>query len=177
MTHAAVPEGPRLEGPRVVLQPASAPDADALHEAWTHPDVRRFLWDDGVIPRATTEEIVARSVALFAAQGFGMWVVRERGRPELAGFAGLWHFRTPPELELLFGLARHAWGRGLATEAAALVLDYAHQGLGMAEVVGSTDAANVSSIRVMERLGMHRTRESTVDGLPTVFFVHRAVSR
>ena len=63
-----------------------------------------------------TREIVEKSKALFDERGFGIWGIRERGSNELIGFAGYWHFRTPPSLELLFGVAPSHWHRGIATE-------------------------------------------------------------
>ena len=86
------------------------------------------------------------------------------------GFAGLWHFRDPPELELVFGVARDSWGRGFATESARAVMRYAFGELGFARIDAGTDAPNAASLRVLEKLGMRRTRRETVGGLDTVFF-------
>jgi RimJ/RimL family protein N-acetyltransferase len=47
-------------------------------------------------------------------------------------------------------------GRGLATEAAEVVLRLGFEGLGLHRVIGRCDALNVASARLMERLGMRR---------------------
>ena len=41
---------PTLETERLILRPWSLDDIDALHQIWTDPQVRRYLWDDEVIP-------------------------------------------------------------------------------------------------------------------------------
>jgi RimJ/RimL family protein N-acetyltransferase len=48
------------------------------------------------------------------------------------------------------------WGRGFCTEAAAAVLDYGFESLGLHRVFASYFARNPTSGRVMEKLGMAR---------------------
>ena len=61
-----------LETDRLVLRPAAGADTDGLHALFTEPDIRRFLWDDEVIPRRHTAEIVIESRRLFANHGYGL---------------------------------------------------------------------------------------------------------
>jgi RimJ/RimL family protein N-acetyltransferase len=159
-----------LRTARLQLRPMVPSDQDALHALWTAPGVRRFLWDDEIISPAKTAEVIATSEALFQERGYGLWAVRPHGGVELAGFAGIWPFREPPEYELLYGLAEPEWGRGYAVEAAEAVLSYCFGPLNMASVRASTDAANTASVRVLEKLGFTSTRRETVNGLDTMFF-------
>lgn len=164
---------PELKTPRLRLAPFRADEATLLHQLWMDPLVRRYLWDDQVIPPEQTAEIVRTSEELFREHGFGLWSLRLReagAQGDLAGFAGYWHFREPPELELLFGLAPVAWGRGLAAEAGRALLRYAFEDLGFAEVRASTDAANQTSVRALEKLGMRRERRSEAQALDTLFY-------
>lgn len=156
---------------RLVLRPVTARDVDALHELWMHPDVRRFLWDDALLPRDETAAIVARSEASFAASGHGLWLARPASAPApLVGFCGYWPFHDPPEVELLYGLARNAWGRGLATEMSRAMLAHGFDALGFNEIQASTDAPNEASIRVMQRLGMGFHRRVAERGRDTVYY-------
>jgi len=50
------------------------------------------------------------------------------------------------------------------------MLRHGFEALGLTEVVASTDAANVASVRVLEKAGMTWARQETFDGLDTVFF-------
>jgi ribosomal-protein-alanine N-acetyltransferase len=155
---------------RLGLRPLAATDAATLHRLWTHPDVRRFLWDDEIIPAAQTATVIGRSVQLFREHGFGLWGAHLLGGDALMGFCGYWYFRDPPELELLYGIAADHWGQGYATEVARALLRYGFEQLALPAIRGSTDAANVASARVMEKAGMRFDKRAVVGGLDTVFF-------
>lgn len=71
---------------------------------------------------------------------------------------------------MIVGLDRAWWGRGLAVEAGRALLRHGFHVLGFDGIRGSTDVANVASVRMLERMGMARERVETVGGLPTVFF-------
>jgi RimJ/RimL family protein N-acetyltransferase len=136
--------------------------------------VRRWLWDDVVIDRATAAAVIAASEASFAAQGFGMWCVEVRGEAGLIGFAGLREIEARPEVEVLYGLAPAQGGRGFATEASRAVLAHGFQTAGLARIAGRTDTPNRASARVLERLGMRFEGERIVGGRPTL---HYAIDR
>jgi ribosomal-protein-alanine N-acetyltransferase len=159
-----------LQTERCVLRPIASGDTVLLHHMWISPGVRRYLWDDEIIPIERAREVVEKSEQMFRDGSFGLWGVWLRSPPSLVGFAGLWWFRDPPELELVYGLAESHWGRGYAAEAARAVLDYCFDALGMPAVRASTDVGNAASIRVLERLGFVFERRATVGGLDTVFY-------
>jgi ribosomal-protein-alanine N-acetyltransferase len=159
-----------LVSERLALRPIDMDALDALHSLWTDAHVRRFLWDGEIIPLARTREIVERNSAMFEECGFGIWGVRERGADALLGFAGYWHFRTPPVRELLFGVAAEHWNRGIATESSRAVIRYGFEELAFGCIDASTDVPNTASARVMEKLGMVRHRRERIGGLDTLFF-------
>ncbi len=171
---ASVPprEGrPSLETERLELRPLVAADADELRSVFNRAEVRRFLWDGRTLSSEDVTGLLERNEALFAEERTGLWGLRIRGEPpKLQGFAGMWYFHDPPELELLYGLSGEVWGLGLATEAAAAVVWYAAEHLGHARVVASADAPNVASHRVMERLGMTFVRRALDEGRDTVWY-------
>ncbi|MGE0360788.1 MAG: GNAT family N-acetyltransferase [Vicinamibacterales bacterium] len=164
---------PTLDTVRASLRPFSATDLDAAHTLWTDPDVRRYLWDDQVISRQRAAEALAESDASFRARGYGLWAVMDRERGDLAGFCGA-RCAEGEVPELIYGLRPAWWGRGLATECAAAVLDHLFGAPGRAEVVALTDAPNARSVRVLERLGMTFERRAEHHGLDTVFYRLRA---
>ena len=61
-----------------------------------------------------------------------------------------------PPVEIGWRLARRFWGRGLAHEAAQVVLDFAFNELKLRDVVSFTTIHNMRSRGLMERLGMRR---------------------
>jgi ribosomal-protein-alanine N-acetyltransferase len=158
-----------LASARLTLHALTPSDVDGMHAVWTDPSVRKFLWDDVVIPREQAAAAVAASSADFARHRYGLWAVYDDASGELAGFCGL-RSSESGVAELLYGLLPQYWGQGLATEAAKAVLSYAFDTLGLSEVVAATDVPNAASVRVMERLGMTFERRGLLNGLDTVFY-------
>jgi ribosomal-protein-alanine N-acetyltransferase len=159
-----------FETERLRLRPLTPDDVDDLHRLWVEPGVRRYLWDDEVIPRERVAAIVEESVASFESRGYGLWAVSPLAGEALLGFCGFWLFHEPPRLELLYGVAPAHWNRGFATEAARAVMRYGFEELSFERVEASTDAANAASARVMERIGMTFWKRELTDGLDTVYY-------
>jgi RimJ/RimL family protein N-acetyltransferase len=160
-----------LRTERLHLQPFDPREAAELHALWTRPEVRRYLWDDEVIPSTQTEEILHHNQRLFATEGYGLWSIRPKGETLLVGFGGYWHFREPPELELILGLGGDSWQQGFATEAGVALIRFGFDVLRFDEIRGSTDAPNERSRRLMERLGMRYEKRQVVGGLDTVYYL------
>ncbi len=160
-----------LTTPRLQLTPACAADAGALHTLWTAPEVRRFLWDGAVIAPEVATGLVQRSIDSFDRHGFGLWVVRLRSTGALIGFCGLRLRDNAKDPELLYGLAPPYWRQGFASEAGRAVLAYAFDTLGIERVSAATDAPNVASERVLQRLGMSFSHREWVEGRETVYYV------
>ena len=159
-----------LHTERLTLRPFTVADAEPLHALWTSPGITRFVWDGNTIPFEQTAGILERNEALFAESGFGLWGAWARDGSRLVGFAGLWHFREPPELELIYGVADDLCGRGYATEEAAAVVEYAVEALGMNVIRASTDAPNIASARVLDKLGFRFVDRRMVGRLDTRFY-------
>jgi len=148
---------------RLVLRPVTAADHAALLAHWTLAEVRKFLFDGAALSAAEVTETIEESSRDFAAGGYGIWRVEERGRPGLAdpglagtGLAGTAGLRPLEDvgLEIFYSLAPGSWGRGYATEAARAVIGHALGTLGLAEVLAEVDEGNTASVAVVRRLGM-----------------------
>lgn len=144
---------PQAQAARLHFRRMGPDDVAALHAHWNDPDVRRFLWDDEVVPVETVRAVLATSDASFAQAGYGLWVLLDASGA-LLGFCGLRRIEGSAEVEILYSVAPARWGDGLATEAAAAVLRHAFGAVGLRRVFGGIDAPNVASRRVLEKLGM-----------------------
>jgi [ribosomal protein S5]-alanine N-acetyltransferase len=161
---------PTLHSPRLALDPLTLDHLAAAHALWTEPGVRRFLWDDEIITAEQATDALRTSETSFDAHAFGLWGLYAIGSSELLGFCGLRLADVVPEPELLFGLTEAHWGRGLAAEAARAVLGYAFDDLRLTAVGAATDAGNVASARVLDRLGMRLVRRGEHHGLDTSWY-------
>jgi RimJ/RimL family protein N-acetyltransferase len=147
-------DAPTLETARLVLRLIAADDAAALHRISNEPGVRRFLWDDEPVEKATIQDLISQSTRMFSTEGLGLFGIRRRGSESLIGFCGLVRLVDMKEPELAFELTQRAWGEGLATEASISCLRHAFAGVGLERVIAGVDAENAASARVIEKLGM-----------------------
>lgn len=133
-----------------------APHGGALHALNADPEVNAFL--GGEQPPAFIDEVSHHIAAHWDEHGFGLWAVIVDG--ECVGFSGAchpgpgWPDELRGEVELGWRLARHAWGRGLATEGGRLAAVAVAEHLGLARVVSLVAPDNERSIAVTRRLGM-----------------------
>ena len=140
--------------PRLLLRPGWAEDAPALSAAIGDEAIVRNL---GTVPwpyrLSDAEAFLAapRDPLLPSLLAFE----RTRGEPRLVGGCGLGR-KPSGGVELGYWIARAHWGRGLATEAAAAVIDIART-LGLPRLEGAYFVDNPASGRVLEKLGFVAT--------------------
>ena len=75
------------------------------------------------------------------------------------------------EIEIGYRLHPDYWNRGLATEAARAVHDYAFSVLKLERVISLIHPDNHASRRVTEKNGMTLEKETTFRGFPVLVFV------
>jgi [ribosomal protein S5]-alanine N-acetyltransferase len=164
----------RIETARLVMRPFATSDVDELHRLWVDPGVRKFLWDDRIIPAETAVAVLESSIGSFATHGFGFWTICFKNDPKLIGFAGLRRFTEDgagtSEVEILYGVAPEHWGKGIATEAASEVLRYGFEEAELANIYAGADSPNAASFRVIEKLGMKFARKTAINGVEAVYY-------
>jgi ribosomal-protein-alanine N-acetyltransferase len=93
--------------------------------------------------------------------------VEEIAAGRFIGFTGLidqtFEAHFTPAVEVGFRLARHAWGKGYATEVAKEAVRYGFEQAGLAEIVSMTAVQNVRSQAVMRKLGMRHNPADDFD--------------
>lgn len=161
----------QIETARLRLRPFIIDDVGALHAHWTDPEVRKYLWDDIIIPREQVVEVVESSLNNFATNGFGLWAVFPKEKTELIGFCGFRFFGEPPEIEILYSIAPEYSRQGLATEAAAAMLRCGFEENKFDRIYAGADPPNAASFRVMEKCGMKFSNRIWINHLEVVYYV------
>jgi RimJ/RimL family protein N-acetyltransferase len=151
---------PTIETPRLLLRPMRAEDVDALLEIFSDPKVMASF-GGALFDREQMARWTERNLDHQARYGYGLFSVIFKAGGLLIGDCGLEHtdIEGAPETELGYDFRSDYWGRGLATEAAAAVRDYAFQTLGLPRLVSLIRQGNTASRRVAERVGMRLSDE------------------
>jgi len=155
---------------RLRLIPFSRADQELLHQTFTDPFVRKFLWDDEIIPEAQTKAILEQNEEHFQNDHWGLWKITQKADEAFLGFVGLWCFFEEDQPQLLYGLSPNATGQGYATEASWAIIRYVFQALGFSYLIASCDPSHTASRKVAERLGMQFVEERTEQDKPTAFY-------
>jgi RimJ/RimL family protein N-acetyltransferase len=148
---------PELRTDRLTLRSWQESDIQPWAEMNADPEVREYLGD--LLTREQSAASAARFQLLLNERGFGFWAVEVCGTGEFIGFTGLDQVDEGMPftgVEIGWRLARSAWGRGYATEAALASLAFGFQALALPEILAVTTIGNLRSQAVMRRIGMTR---------------------
>jgi RimJ/RimL family protein N-acetyltransferase len=135
---------------RLLLRPGFPEDAPALAAAIADEAIARNLTN---VPWPYRMRDAEAFLAGPRDPIFPAMLVFERtdAAPQLAGACGLGR-RPSGAVEMGYWIARPYWGRGLATEACAALIDIART-LGLSSLESSHFVDNPASARVLEKLG------------------------
>jgi [ribosomal protein S5]-alanine N-acetyltransferase len=156
LTMTALPPTPVLQTERLILRPLELRDAAAIQRLFDDWEVVRDLhagipWPypaDGAL--TNTVESLGK-----AARGErSYWAITLKGgEDQLIGRIDLWPFDPETRDMRGFWLGRPYWGRGLMTEAAERVTQYAFEDLGWDELWLCNRDTNAGSHRIKQKQG------------------------
>lgn len=167
-----------LETPRLLLRDFVEADLDTLAGLMANSDFMRF--SSGVFTCEQTASFLLDRVIAPARTGLpSQFAVILRAEKRLIGYCGFFRqiVDDRDEIEIGYRLDPQYWNRGLATEAAQAVRDYAFDVLRLERVISLIHPENHASRRVTEKNGMTLEKKTTFRGFPTlVFSATRAAS-
>lgn len=161
-----------LETERLILRRLTADDAEGLYRIYHEPEVLRYFTQGPPESIAAERAGIERHLLHYARHGFGLYatVLRESG--ELIGRCGLLAKEVDgvPEIEVAYLLSPRFWGRGLASEAARAIRDFAFHSLNHSRLVAIIHPGNFASKRVATGIGMSFLRMSRLDDVEVEVF-------
>lgn len=114
-------------------------------------------------PAQTTAEL-AQEIQDWGRYGFGLWTVRGLLDDKFLGITALMHRPDERGVALRFAFLPEARGAGLAREAAAAALNYAHNVAQLPTVIAVAREDNFASRQVLSSIGMSLAGQFTRDG-------------
>lgn len=151
---------------RLILRYFTLEDTDALATILSDREVMQYSIG-GVKTRSQTQEFINWVISHYQKHGFGLYAVTERETGRLIGYCGLlvWYFEEVIEIEIGYRLGTKYWGKGLATEAAMAVRNYAWDRLKINRLICLIQPENKRSLRVAQKLGMEFEKSLMLYGL------------
>lgn len=170
---------PTLLTERLSIEPMTLDHWEAYAAAWADPRMTAFI---GGEPRSRNMSWgkMLQSIGLWTLFGYGYWAFVDRATGHFVGNGGLAQFeRGIAELdgfpEAGWAFTPDNWGRGLATEAMAAILQWADAAQ-LGEIRCIIDPANKASHNVARKLGFCQFAESH-DVLGDLFIYRREPRR
>ena len=164
---------PVLETPRLSLHRFTLNDAEFALALVTDPDFVKFIGDKGVRTLDDARNYLKNGpLASYERHGFGLFKVVRRADAVPVGMCGLLKRDTLEDVDLGYAFLPAYRSQGLASEAAAGVIDYGQRAHGLTRIVAITDPDNQRSIRVLEHAGFRfeRTVQLGADSKPLGLF-------
>ncbi len=155
-----------LETERLELRRFTLDDAPFVLQLLNEPSFLHFIGDRGVrdLQQARTyvRERILRSYEQF---GFGIYLVELKSSAEPIGTCGLVKRDGLKDVDIGFAFLPRHWSQGYATEAAAAVMRYGLDDLGLPRIVAVANADNERSFRVLEKIGLRLERPLSLAGI------------
>jgi RimJ/RimL family protein N-acetyltransferase len=146
-------------------------DLDDYAEMCADPMVMRYLGSGAVLTRAEAWLSIAVFMGHWQMRGYGHWVAEDKATRRMIGRIGFLNPEGWPGFEIGWTLARHAWGKGYATEGAKAALQYGFWQLDQRRVISIIHPENTASMKVAERLGERFERKAQMsDGREVLIY-------
>ncbi|SFB08067.1 Protein N-acetyltransferase, RimJ/RimL family [Lentibacillus halodurans] len=151
-----------FETDRLILRERTFKDFECCVKMDCEPEVVNYIPELKKIINGTSasekshREFVKKRFETDYPEGMGYWTIVAKEEPQQ--FVG-WVLLIPldtvgPEIEIGWRLRPKYWGKGYATEAARVIIQYAVESLNLQEVIAEIHKMNTGSIRVAEKIGM-----------------------
>lgn len=137
----------------------STEDFDELYAMHQDPQVMATL--GGFRSAAQTRGFLQENLAHWEAQGYGIWIFRDKRDNRFVGRGGLRRVTVEgnDEIEVAYAVMTEFWSKGFATEMATASLNVAFRQFGLRDIVAFTLPTNQASRRVMEKVGFRYERD------------------
>ena len=147
-----------LQTQRLVLEPLTVEHADELLAPLADPRLYEHVPQD---PPESIDKLRERLVFLSARRSpvgdqlWLNWVMRDRHEGQCCGRVQA-TVTTDARAWIAYEVFPERWGRGLATEACARMIEWLIDTLGVQQFAAEVDSLNGASLRLLDRLGFQR---------------------
>jgi RimJ/RimL family protein N-acetyltransferase len=144
-----------VETQRLIVRRLNPDDAEFLVNLLNQPSFLRYIGDKGV---RNTEDAIryleTGALASYERFGFGLFLVELKDSSLPIGMCGLIKRDNLADVDIGFAFLPEYWSQGYALEAAAAVMNYGREALGLRRIVAITSPDNDASIKLLGKIGL-----------------------
>lgn len=154
---------------RLGLRLLQTSDIIYLEKLESDPEVKRYF-PDGARDREKTQAMIEKFITYYYQEkGLPCFVLFDLESGEFIGRAGF-GLAESGETEVGYVLHKEFWGKGYATEAVSVLLEYAKEHINIDYIIAYADTGNIGSTRVMEKCGMVYYKTDIAKGTECRFY-------
>lgn len=158
------------ETERLILRELLPTDLEGMFELDSDPEVHRYLGNNPVTDIEKLKGVIEFVRQQYIDNGIGRWAMVEKSSNAFVGWTGMKLIKEPINnrvdfYDIGYRLVRRFWGKGYATEAAKVALDYAFTHLPTDEIIGLANVDNTGSRNILQKIGLVRQETFEMEGM------------
>lgn len=166
-----------LENKQLYLRKLIVSDAIHFFNLNNDPDVLQFTGDSPFRNRKEAA-LFLTNYPNYKRDGYGRWAVCNQETDEFLGWCGLRKSQDSGQVDIGFRFYKKHWGKGYASAATKLCVNFGFNTLQLEQIVGNAYAENKASIRVLEKCGFIFQKNDLYDDKEAVFYtIHKMTTR
>lgn len=152
---------PKLETKRLILRQVGYGDVEQLYEMLSDDDVAKFDYFYPVTSKEEALKFIERYNKELDENEEITWGIISKETNRLIGTCCLGDFNEEARrAELGYDITQSEWGKGYATEALGVVIDFGFNTMGLNRIEATITPGNNASVKVLKKLNF--THEGTV---------------
>jgi ribosomal-protein-alanine N-acetyltransferase len=155
---------------RIFMRKFTKEDIKEFYEIVKKQEVGEWLGIGKGMSFEEAEGYVNKIIKHWTIHNFGVWAVTNESNKEIIGHCGLRYIDDTDDIEIIYLLDPKFWGKGLATEAGNVAVQYAFNSLKVDKLLARVRTNNSKSKNVINKLGFKFIGDREYDGRPLSYY-------
>lgn len=161
---------PVFESDRIYLRSIADDDFELIYRLSINPNVLKFINGGRVLSKEEIKKDLDKRLQS-TTDVFGYWMIFEKKSNDFIGWVVLKPLDQTQEIEIGYRLLEEHWGKGFATEAASLIINYGFNTLNMDKISAVVLEKNLGSRKVLEKLGLTYIKKGNYYGAKCMYYM------
>lgn len=167
---------PKLETNRLLLMEFAKNDSEELFKMRSDDRVLKYLDRDPHKSVTESELMIEGMIKTYNSKEGINWIIREKNTLNVIGYIGYWRMRKENiRAEIGYAMKPEYWGNGYMQEALTKVIKFGFNEFCLHSIEGNVNPGNVSSIKLLEKLGFKKEAYFREDYLYNGKFLDTAI--